>query len=131
MDRSELERWLERLHDQSWGWALACCGRDRELAEEALQSAYLRILSGKARFDDRSAIRTWVFGVIRRTALEENRRRRMRQAREPSDEDATGRAVDPAVGAEVAAERSELRESLVAALSTISTRQREVLELVF
>jgi RNA polymerase sigma-70 factor (ECF subfamily) len=65
MERAELERQLEAMHAQAWGWALACCARDREWAEEALQSAYLRVLSGRARFDGRSSVRTWVFGVIR------------------------------------------------------------------
>ena len=36
MERLELEREIERLHDQSWGWALACCARDREAAADAL-----------------------------------------------------------------------------------------------
>jgi RNA polymerase sigma-70 factor (ECF subfamily) len=65
MDRAELERELERLHGASWGWALACCGRDRGAAEDVLQSAYLKVLSGRARFDGRSAFRTWMFGVVR------------------------------------------------------------------
>ena len=131
MNRSELERSLEGLHAQSWGWALACCGRDRELAEEALQSAYLRILSGAARFDDRSAFRSWVFGVIRRTAWEEMRWRRLLRTREPTDDEATDLAIDPAPGADAAAEQAQLRETLVAALAALSVRQREVLELVF
>ena len=75
MTRSELERELERLHAECWGWALACCGRDRELAEEALQTAYVRILSGRATFRGRSSVKTWVFGVIRVTSLEEFGRR--------------------------------------------------------
>src|SRR6185312_12282842 len=82
MERAELERELERLHAACWGWALACCARDRDAAEDTLQSAYLRILSGTARFDGRSSVRTWVFGVIRRTALEERRRGDVRARRE-------------------------------------------------
>jgi RNA polymerase sigma-70 factor (ECF subfamily) len=131
MERAELEQELERLHAACWGWALACCGRDREIAEEALQSAYLRILSGQARFDGRSSMRTWVFGVIRRTAMEELRRERTREARRAGDELGAELAVDPASGADVAAEQSEQRAALVSALGTLSPRQREVLQLVF
>jgi RNA polymerase sigma-70 factor, ECF subfamily len=131
MDRTELERSLEKLHGQTWGWALACCGRDGELAEEALQSAYLRILSGRAQFDNRSTFRTWVFGVVRRTAFEETRRRRVIQAREPQDDEATQRALDPGPGADAEAEQAELRDMFVTALKRLSRRQREVLELVF
>lgn len=52
MEQRDLERELERLHSESWGWALACCGRNAELAEDVLQTAYLRIISRGARFND-------------------------------------------------------------------------------
>jgi RNA polymerase sigma-70 factor (ECF subfamily) len=127
MERAELERELEVLHAEGWGWALACCARDRELAEDALQSAYLRVLSGRARFDGRSSVRTWVFGVIRLTAMEEARRRRSWTARAKSPVDAT----DPSPGADAMVESSEQRARLVDALAAMSPRQREVLQLVF
>src|SRR5437016_8063731 len=72
-EREQLERDLERLHAESYGWALACCGYDRDSAADVLQSAYLKVLDGSARFAQRSAFRTWLFGVIRRTAAEERR----------------------------------------------------------
>ena len=131
MERAELERELERLHAACWGWALACCDRDRDAAEDTLQSAYLRILSGKARFDGRSSLRTWVFGVIRRTALEERRRGIVRRSREQPEEHGSDSVADPALGAELAVEHAEARATLLAALDTLSPRQREVLHLVF
>jgi RNA polymerase sigma factor (sigma-70 family) len=131
MDRAELERELERLHAACWGWALACCSRDREAAEETLQSAYLRILSGTARFDGRSAVRTWVFGVIRNTAREELRGRALRMARESGAEAEAEALPDGAPGADLLAERDERRLALVDALGNLSPRQREVLQLVF
>jgi RNA polymerase sigma factor (sigma-70 family) len=131
MDSAELERELERMHAACWGWALACGGRDRDVAEEALQTAYLRILSGQARFGGRSSFRTWVFGVIRRGAMEEERRRRVRSAHEPGDGMEAELIPDPAPGADVVAERDEERETFIAALDTLSPRQREVLQLVF
>ena len=130
MERAELERELAALHAESWGWALACCARDRELAEEALQSAYLRVLSGRARFDGHSSMRTWVFGVIRVTAMEEGRRRRAWTARNTDAESAMD-ATDPSPGADALVESSEQRARLVDALATMSPRQREVLQLVF
>ncbi len=131
MDRAELERELERLHHACWGWALSCCSRDRDAAEETLQSAYLKILSGQARFDGRSAVRTWVFGVIRHTAHEESRRRSVRSLREQTDDGAVAAANDPALGAHDETEREERSAKLLAGLSTLSPRQREVLTLVF
>ena len=130
MERAELERELEALHAESWGWALACCARDRELAEDALQSAYLRVLSGRARFDGHSSVRTWVFGVIRVTAMEEARRRRSWTARNTDAKSAMD-ATDPSPGADALVESSEQRARLVDALATMSPRQREVLQLVF
>ena len=75
MDPTELERLLETLHAKSFAWALVCCGHDRADAEDALQSAYLRILDGRARYGERSSFSTWLFGVIRRTGAEERRKR--------------------------------------------------------
>jgi RNA polymerase sigma-70 factor (ECF subfamily) len=127
MERPELERALERLHPQSFGWALVCAGRDRDLAEDVLQAAYAAILSGKARFEGRASFRTWLFGVIRRTALAE-----LRRSRRLPGEDHAGRAVaDAAPGADQALEAAEQRHVLLAALATLSPRQQEVVVLVF
>jgi RNA polymerase sigma factor (sigma-70 family) len=131
MERAELERELGRLHPACWGWALACCARDRDAAEETLQSAYLKVLSGQARFDGRSQLRTWVFGVVRRTAQEELRRRSARGHREHSDDAHIAGFADGALGADVATADAEERAELLAALAVLSPRQREVLQLVF
>src|ERR1700694_1631141 len=74
MDEVELKRQLERAHADCFGWAMACCGRDRDDAEEVLQTVYLTVLDGRARYDGRSTFRTWLFGVIRRTAASERRK---------------------------------------------------------
>ena len=74
MDDVELRLQLERVHADCFGWAMACCGRDRDDAEEVLQTVYLSVLDGRARYDARSNFRTWLFGVIRRTAASERRR---------------------------------------------------------
>ena len=129
MDRTELERELERLHSECWGWALACTGRDRALAEDALQTAYLRVLSGQGRFEGRSRFKSWLFGVIRLTAMEELRRtNRWREG--GSELDVSG-AIDPSPGADVTTEQAERNAALVAAMAGLSPRQREVLHLVF
>jgi RNA polymerase sigma factor (sigma-70 family) len=130
MDRAQLERELETLHKECWGWALACCRRDPELADDALQSAYLRVLSGRARFEGRSSVRTWVFGVIRVTSMEEQRRRRSWLVRKVGLE-TTIDVEDPTARADANAESSEQSATLLAALATVSPRQREALQLVF
>ena len=119
-----LEEQLEALHPASYAWALACCGRSADEAEEVLQIVYLKIIEGKARFDGKSSLKTWLFSVIRRTAVDHFRWRRLREH--------FGLAPEPVVeSAETSVERREVAEQIVAALRRLSTRQREVLELVF
>ncbi len=126
----DLQLALERLHEESFGWALACCGRRPAEAREALQAAYLKVLDGRAAFDGRSSFRTFLFGVIRRTAAEERRREALRRLRLVSIA-ATQEPLDPAPGAADGMVRSEEARRLVAALARLPRRQREVLDLVF
>src|SRR5436305_13811813 len=78
MTDDEIQRSLAELHPASAGWALSCCRWDRDEAEEVLQMTYLKILDGRARFDERSSFKTWLFGVVRRTAAERRRSRWLR-----------------------------------------------------
>src|SRR5215469_1028410 len=81
MDENQLRMQLEQHHPVSYGWAMSCCSRVPELAEDVLQAAYLRILQGRARFHGRAAFKTWLFAVIRMTAVDELRRHWLRQWR--------------------------------------------------
>src|SRR5881227_484789 len=81
MDTEELQGELEKLHSASFGWALSCCRRDYAEAEEVLQTVYLKILEGKARFRGESSLKTWLFAVIRKTAASEYRRKLLRGLR--------------------------------------------------
>jgi RNA polymerase sigma factor (sigma-70 family) len=131
MTRDALEAELEREHPDAFAWALRCCRGRREEAEDALQAAYERILDGRARFDGGSRFRTWLFGVVRRTALEQRRRSwlRLERLRRWFDREGSVRSseldFDDALAAEQRAER------LRSALAVLSDRQREVLHLVF
>ncbi len=123
MTPNESRAEIERLHAAGFAWAMACCERDRERAEDVLQTSYLKILDGRARFEGRSTFKTFLFGVIRRTASEERRRaavanlfyRRTEPAPAPDENDAA------------CVERLTLRR----AMTGLPRRQREVLELVF
>jgi RNA polymerase sigma factor (sigma-70 family) len=121
---------LEEHHPASFGWALACCRWDREEAEEVLQTTYLKVLDGKARFADRSSFRTWLFSVIHRTAAERRRGKWLRLL-------ATARWLnghvrpEPAATPEAVAGDSESAQALRQALRELPSRQREVLHLVF
>lgn len=130
MNRDELEAELARMHPDAFGWALRCSSGRREEAEDALHAAYFRIIDGKARFDGRSSFRTWLFGVIRRTAQEERRKGWLRMTRLQRWFDRDGAAApertDPA-----GLEARETSAHLARALARLSIRQREILHLVF
>ena len=121
---------LETLHSSSFAWAMACCGRRRHDAEDVLHDVYAGILADGARFDGRSTFRTWLFGVIARTARARARRDRFRRllletrafrldrpTAEPPPDD---RAAD-----------GDRRDHVLRALDRLSQRQRDVLLLVF
>jgi len=127
MTPAEIETELERLHAAGFAWAMACCGRRREEAEDVLQASYLKILDGRARFAGRSAFRTFLFGVIRRTAAEGRRRSAVGRLFFGSG----GSGNDEADQASSPEDAPEDRLALRAALERVARRQREVLELVF
>jgi RNA polymerase sigma-70 factor (ECF subfamily) len=123
-------RRLEEIHPATAGWALSCCRWDREEAEEVLQMTYLKVLDGHARFDDRSSFKTWLFGVVRRTAAERRRSRWVRALAGLRWQD--GRSSPPPVPTpESLLAAGETSRSLRAALETLPARQRQVLHLVF
>lgn len=125
MERQDLERELAALHAASFGWALACCNRDRDEAADVLQDVYFKVLSGRARHDGRSSLKTWLFGVIRLTAME-RRRWRFFRGRVVS----TAEPVEPPAPSTPRVDR-QTAEAIARALVRLSDRQREVLHLVF
>jgi RNA polymerase sigma-70 factor (ECF subfamily) len=125
MEQKDLERELALLHPQCFGWALACCRRDRDEAADVLQEVYFKVLSGRARWDERAALKTWLFGVIRLTAHEQRRWRFFRGREVPTAEPVeTPASSGPRVDRQTA-------EAIGRALARVSERQREVLHLVF
>jgi len=136
MDDVELRVQLERVHADCFGWAMSCCGRDRDDAEEVLQTVYLSVLDGGARYDARSSFRTWLFGVIRRTAASERRKAWLRGLlveREAGrgQGEAGFLAPDPVARPDAEVEHESRRDGLHRALAQLAARQREVLQLVF
>src|SRR5688572_8125269 len=129
MDESELRAELERLHGASYGWALACCAREPQEAEDVLQTVYWKILAGKARYDGRAEVKTWLFAVIRRTAADAARKKTLRRLLMLDYErDATGQVSQPS---DATIERTEMQAMFQNALAALPRRQQQVLELVF
>lgn len=127
---------LKGRHTDNYGWALACCRWQREMAEDVLQEAYLRVFDGRAVFAGRSTHKTWFFAVIKRVAMEWQRRQKRRailELRLVRNNPAT--VESPAHwGSDSPAQMLQQEEStreLRDALMQLSVRQREVLHLVF
>lgn len=126
---ADLDEELVRHHPAAFGWALACCRWDRGVAEDVVQSAYLKVLDGRAKYGGQSEFRGFLFGVIRRTADEERRRRAVRAVLTLAAFRGAETSID-ATGAN-AIVRDEQSRTLLVALDRLPTRQREVLHLVF
>jgi RNA polymerase sigma factor (sigma-70 family) len=131
MDIAELKVELEKLHSASFGWALSCCDRDRGEAEEVLQMVYLKILEGKARFRGEASLKTWLFAVIRNTALSERRRNLLRRLRLTADREPPREQASLHEAPGESLERSETQKQFQNALKSLPARQREALHLVF
>lgn len=92
--------------------------------------AYVRVLDGSARFDGKSTFKSFLFGVIRRTAMEQRRSRWLAATR--LTRWLTARPEpEPAGDPEASSMRRERIRALTEALPRLSGRQRQVLHLVF
>jgi len=128
--RDDIRGDLESFHAASFGWAMTCCAFDPHEAEEVLQTAYVKAIEGRARFNGHSSTRTWFFSVVRLTAAERRRYRAVRRLAllrwwrvapvacpAPTPEDVSGDA--------------EEQRRLRGCLARLSPRQRDLLHLVF
>lgn len=115
---------LEAIHGQVFGWALSRCDYDQAVAEDLMQQAYVELLTGKARFDNRSSLKTFVFSVVQNLARSRYRRIASRL-----------RLVQ-AAGMELVDDAAQIAEpdenaDLWKAVQELPQRQRDIVELVF
>ena len=117
---------LESLHAELFGWSLSRCGFDHAAAEDLMQSAYVEILSGRARFDNKSSLKTFTFSIVQNLARNRFRKLavRMRLIKTWSAEFAE-RTVDDTLGSDVE------RRRIWQAVERLPARQRDITELVF
>lgn len=130
VEHAELATQVVAHHSQCFAWAMACCDNRREDAEDVLQDVYAGVLENGLRFNGRSTLKTWLFGVIRNTARARRRRELLRAVlgvRHASRIDTPPAPAQPDEDA-VAFDR---RERTRHALAALPARQREVLFLVF
>jgi DNA-directed RNA polymerase specialized sigma24 family protein len=123
LDDAGLRHALETHHAESYGWALSCCRRRGDEAENVLQVVYLKVLSGKAVFDGKSSFKTWLFAVIRKTAAHEHRVELMRRLRLSQ--------IPKVLDWKPPGKPSGVEVRLKEALGKLPARQRQVLQLIF
>lgn len=75
MSPEALREQLAELHQGAFGWAFVCANGKRGVADETLSAAYTKILSAQVLFRGDATFRSFVYGVIRLTALETMRER--------------------------------------------------------
>jgi RNA polymerase sigma factor (sigma-70 family) len=97
--------------------------RDRSAAEEATATAFERAYRRRRQFDPkRGSGRAWLFGIARNAALDELRRRK--RIAPVEGEHVFGSEPDPG-------DAAVRRQTVMAALETLSGREREVVALKF
>jgi len=116
---------LAANHEELYGWSLTRCDFDRAAAEDLMQSAYVEVLSGRARFDNKSSLKTFLFGVVQMLARSRYRKlatrlRLLRQA-----------AAEPAQLASDDRGREPRSERIWQSVRGLPARQRDITELVF
>jgi len=118
---------LEAIHGQAFGWALSRCNYDETIAEDLVQQAYFELLTGKARFDNKSSLKTFVFSVVQNLARSRYRRKasrlRLVQAAGLANLTETDNAVQPT--------EPNNHDAVWRAVAELPQRQRDIVELVF
>ena len=115
---------LEAVHNQVFGWALSRCDHNHAVAEDLVQQAYVELLSGRARFDARSSLKTFVFAVVQNLAKSRYRRlgTRLRLIKQAARETGFEFFAPPEVNEDA---------TLWQAVQELPQRQRDIIELVF
>jgi RNA polymerase sigma factor (sigma-70 family) len=115
---------LEAMHGQVFGWALSRCNFEQVVAEDLVQQAYVELLTGKARFDGESSLKTFVFSVVQNLARNRFRRiaSRLRLAQQATPAEGAGIVYPDQPGE---------HQGVWKAVQTLPPRQRDIVELVF
>jgi len=120
----------DRHADAAFSLALRIC-RQRAMAEDVVQEAFLSLWRSRARYDrNRGSVRTWVLGVVHNRAIDAIRRRTVRDRGVVHDESAHERVAAPEFTDVEVARREEARE-VREALDGLPEEQSRVIELAY
>lgn len=78
-DKEELVmEWYEQYYDDIYRFIVFMIG-DKQSCEDLVHDTFLRAFTGLERFENRSAVKTWLFGIARYLVLDEIRRRKRKR----------------------------------------------------
>ena len=117
---------LQEMHGDLYGWSLSRCNYDRAAAEDLMQQAYVEVLSGRAQFNNKSTLRTFVFGVVQNLARSQLRKIAIR-LRIVSSHSAELRQDERSQRDESDGDNEQIWQ----AVQALPARQRDITELVF
>jgi len=128
-DETALAQLYDRLSPLAYGLALRIAG-SADLAEDAVQEAFLRVWRRAERFDPgRGGPRPWFLRLVRNLVIDHLRARGSRDRTETRSADPVGRA-DPERPDEAVA-RSERAAHVREALAELPQEQRRAIEIAY
>lgn len=128
MKTLEFEKQLAEIHQQCFYWALSRCHFNEQIAEEVLQDSYVKAFNNKEKFDGRSSFKTWVFTIIRNTAIDQFRKKQRHLELEQDAFSDHKEAKSASQERKVRAKSDELAAKHV--IAQLSKREQEVVELM-
>jgi RNA polymerase sigma-70 factor (ECF subfamily) len=100
---------------------------DRPLAEDIVQSAFLRAAEKIDQYKEPRPFRPWFLRIVVNDSIKAARRNQRNQSLEACSEVVLDWLIDPAPGPEVLAEKDQLRREVWNALEKLSPEQRAVI----
>ena len=120
----------ERHSQAAFSLAYRMAG-SRGVAEDVVQEAFLALWRGASRYDGaRGSVRSWVLGIVHNRAIDALRRTLVHEKRRASDE-GLDRTLPAEERTEVEAVRNDDARFVRAAMDTLPTDQRRVVELAY
>jgi RNA polymerase sigma-70 factor, ECF subfamily len=126
-DPGAIELLYEKYRTMAYGLALRITG-DASLADDVVQEAFVGAWRNASRYaTERGSVKTWLLAIVHHRAIDAIRRRRPTSELPEHEEAPPPSLTQPDVWSEVAGRLD--RDAILAALQTLSSVQREALEL--
>ena len=129
-DEDAITQIVKAYGTQIYRACLGACLREEE-AEEAVQETFTAFVQNVDRFEGRSHIRTWLFGILYNKIAESRRKRVREEANDPIEDvfesrfDTAGSWARPPRDVERLFNDSELRAAIAKCLEGLSDKQKQ------